>query len=150
MSDEILVKLQALAVARFGSAAAALSADDDMFDKLGIDSLQALDLLTDLEEGFGIGDPGLRAAGGHDPRRVRGGDPEPPVNGRVTPHVGGAPLRGPPRRRDGPAQVSGRADRGRPEAEVSRWTYLAVNQTVRRVARRLQDLGIGADNGSRS
>lgn len=63
MSDEILVKLQALAVARFGSAAAALSADDDLFDKLGIDSLQALDLLTDLEEGFGIEIPDYELQG---------------------------------------------------------------------------------------
>ena len=63
MSDEILPKLQALATKRFGAAAAALSADDDLFDVLGIDSLQALDLLTDLEEGFGIEIPDYELQG---------------------------------------------------------------------------------------
>lgn len=62
-SDEILAKLRELATKRFGARAATLSADDDLFDVLGIDSLQALDLLTDLEEGFGIEIPDYELQG---------------------------------------------------------------------------------------
>ena len=54
MSADLVDRLKDLAVARFGNAAAALKADDDLFDVLGIDSLQALDLLTDLEEAFDV------------------------------------------------------------------------------------------------
>lgn len=63
MSDEIPRKLRELATKRFGAKAAALSVDDDLFDVLGIDSLQALDLLTDLEEGFGIEIPDYELQG---------------------------------------------------------------------------------------
>ena len=48
--DEILD----LAAAHFKVPRADLSPDDDFFKKLGIDSLQALDLLTRLENHFGI------------------------------------------------------------------------------------------------
>ncbi|MBA2321958.1 MAG: hypothetical protein H0V89_12480 [Deltaproteobacteria bacterium] len=51
---EILPRLHALAVTRFGPGAAALGADDDLFQTLGVDSLAALDLLTDLEGAFGV------------------------------------------------------------------------------------------------
>ncbi|MFT7518822.1 MAG: acyl carrier protein [Kiritimatiellia bacterium] len=47
-------RLIALAAARFGKHAKHLSPGDDLFDALGIDSLQAMDLLTDLEETFDI------------------------------------------------------------------------------------------------
>ena len=43
-----------LAAERFSVDRTTLSPSDDLFDKLGIDSLQALDLITDLEEAFDI------------------------------------------------------------------------------------------------
>ena len=49
-----LERLQQLARTRFGEKADALGADTDFFDALGIDSLQALDLLTDIEDAFGV------------------------------------------------------------------------------------------------
>ncbi len=56
-------RLKQLAVARFGAAAEALGPDDDLFDVLGIDSLQALDLLTDLEEAFDVEIPDYEIQG---------------------------------------------------------------------------------------
>ena len=50
----MLERLKQLAVTRFGAQAESLGADDDLFEHLGIDSLQALDLLTDLEEAFDV------------------------------------------------------------------------------------------------
>ena len=44
---------------------------DDLFENLGIDSLQALELLTKLEEEFGIEMPGLRDAGRDRPPDAR-------------------------------------------------------------------------------
>ena len=58
-------RLRQLAIARFGERAAALAADDDLFEALGIDSLQALDLLTDLEEAFGVEIPDYELEGVH-------------------------------------------------------------------------------------
>ena len=49
-TEEIL----SLAAAHFKVPRAQLSPDDDFFKKLGIDSLQALDLLTRLENHFGV------------------------------------------------------------------------------------------------
>ncbi len=43
-----------LAAAHFKVPRERLSPDDDFFKKLGIDSLQALDLLTRLENHFGV------------------------------------------------------------------------------------------------
>ena len=64
MSDDaVLARLQQLAVARFGEAAARLQATDDLFDTLGIDSLQALDLLTDLEDAFDVEIPDYELQG---------------------------------------------------------------------------------------
>lgn len=63
LDQAIVTQLQALAAARFGEAARTLDADADMFDTLGIDSLQALDLLTDLEEAFGIEIPDYELQG---------------------------------------------------------------------------------------
>lgn len=48
--DEILK----LAAAHFKVPRAQLAPDDDLFKKLAIDSLQALELLTRLEQHFGI------------------------------------------------------------------------------------------------
>ena len=49
-TDEIV----SLAAAQFKVPREQLSPDDDFFKKLGIDSLQALDLLTRLENHFGV------------------------------------------------------------------------------------------------
>ncbi|NCG18446.1 MAG: hypothetical protein GWP91_05480 [Rhodobacterales bacterium] len=63
MSTSILVRLTELAVKRFGPAAQALAPTDDLFETLDIDSLQALDLLTDLEEAFDIEIPDYEIQG---------------------------------------------------------------------------------------
>ncbi len=63
MADSILRTLQDLAVARFGARAGKLGPDDDLFEVLGIDSLQALDLLTDLEEAFDVEIPDYEVQG---------------------------------------------------------------------------------------
>lgn len=46
--------LLSLAAERFGKDRAALRAEDDLFDALGIDSVDAMTLLTALEERFGV------------------------------------------------------------------------------------------------
>lgn len=61
--NEVEAQLAQLAGRRFGAKAATLSLDDDMFEGLGIDSLQALDLLTDLEETFGVEIPDYELQG---------------------------------------------------------------------------------------
>jgi acyl carrier protein len=55
--------LQQLAVSRFGEKAGTLGPDADLFEHLGIDSLQALDLLTDLEEAFDVEIPDYELQG---------------------------------------------------------------------------------------
>ncbi len=52
--SDILPQLITLAAKRFEHDAAALKGGDDFFATLGIDSLQALDLLTDLEDHFDL------------------------------------------------------------------------------------------------
>ena len=47
-------RLIALAAKRFGKNAEALEPDDDFFQSLAIDSYQAMDLLTQLEETFDV------------------------------------------------------------------------------------------------
>ena len=54
MSDRILSRLLDLASKRFRVDATTLSPDDDIFDALSIDSLQALELVTDLENAFDV------------------------------------------------------------------------------------------------
>lgn len=49
-----IARLQELAQERFGDVAADLAPEADFFDALQIDSLQALDLLTDIESAFGV------------------------------------------------------------------------------------------------
>ncbi len=57
--DEIL----ALAATHFKVSRAELTPDDDFFKKLGIDSLQALELLTRLENHFSVELPDYEVAG---------------------------------------------------------------------------------------
>ena len=53
-SDDTGVRLLRLAAQRYGKDEASLQLEQDFFEVLGIDSLQALDLLTELEERFGV------------------------------------------------------------------------------------------------
>lgn len=52
--NQVLDTLLRLASERFHKERAELNADDDLFDALEIDSMQALSLLTALEEQFGV------------------------------------------------------------------------------------------------
>lgn len=52
--DTILEKLLSLAAKRFERDTAALGPDDDFFDRLDINSYQAMELLTEVEEEWGI------------------------------------------------------------------------------------------------
>ncbi|MDE2755610.1 MAG: acyl carrier protein [Acidobacteriota bacterium] len=52
--EETLNRILQLAAERFQIPRGQLSGDDDFFEKLGINSLQALDLLTQLENHFSI------------------------------------------------------------------------------------------------
>ena len=52
--DETLSQILQLASERFQIPLSQLSGEDDFFEKLGINSLQALDLLTRLENHFSI------------------------------------------------------------------------------------------------
>jgi acyl carrier protein len=63
MADAVFDELSDLAAARFGPRAKELGPDDDLFDGLGIDSLQALDLLTDLEQAFRVEIPDYELQG---------------------------------------------------------------------------------------
>lgn len=63
MTDSTIQRLTQLAAQRFGKDPASLNPDDDMFEALEIDSLQALDLLTDLEEAFDIEIPDYELQG---------------------------------------------------------------------------------------
>jgi acyl carrier protein len=53
-ADQTLDEILNLAAAHFQVLRAELSPDDDFFKTLGINSLQALDLLTRLEQHFGV------------------------------------------------------------------------------------------------
>ncbi len=52
--EETLKQILKLASERFEISVSQLNSDDDFFEKLGINSLQALDLLTQLENHFSI------------------------------------------------------------------------------------------------
>jgi acyl carrier protein len=56
-------KLIQLAAKRFKADAAALKPEDDFFKKLGINSFQALALLSDLENEFGVEIPDYELQG---------------------------------------------------------------------------------------
>ncbi|HZU44017.1 MAG TPA: acyl carrier protein [Terriglobales bacterium] len=53
-ADQTLDEILTLAATHFKVSREKLSPDDDFFQKLGIDSLQALELLTRLENHFNI------------------------------------------------------------------------------------------------
>lgn len=53
-TNDVLPTLFTLAADRFGKRATELRAADDFFDSLGIDSVEAMSLLTALEERFGV------------------------------------------------------------------------------------------------
>jgi acyl carrier protein len=68
--DEIIAEILDLAAQKFRVPRAELSPDDDFFKKLGIDSMQALDLLTGLERHFSIELPDYELAGVSDFRTL--------------------------------------------------------------------------------
>jgi acyl carrier protein len=68
--DEIIEEILDLAARQFRVPRAELRPEDDFFKKLGIDSLQALDLLTRLERHFGIELPDYELQGVSDFRAL--------------------------------------------------------------------------------
>lgn len=61
--DQTTAELLDLAAAHFGVAREALQPESDIFESLGIDSMQALELLTKLENHFGVELPDYELAG---------------------------------------------------------------------------------------
>jgi len=68
--DQTLDEVLNLAAARFKVPREKLSPDDDFFQNLGIDSLQALDLLTRLENHFHVELPDYEMQGVSDFRTL--------------------------------------------------------------------------------
>jgi acyl carrier protein len=68
--DKTIDEILDLAAAHFRVPRAQLSPDDDFFKKLGINSLQALDLLTRLEQHFRIELPDYELQGVSDFRTL--------------------------------------------------------------------------------
>jgi acyl carrier protein len=62
-TDQTIDEILNLAATHFKVARAELSPDDDFFKKLGIDSLQALELLTRLENHFSVELPDYEVQG---------------------------------------------------------------------------------------
>jgi acyl carrier protein len=60
---DITRELLLVAAQRFGKPIESLHPEADFFDALGIDSLQAMDLLTEVEERFGIEIPDYELEG---------------------------------------------------------------------------------------
>ena len=54
MAADTLTTLMALAARRFGADPSQLRPTDDLFERLGIDSFQAVELISDLESEFDI------------------------------------------------------------------------------------------------
>lgn len=69
-TDQTLEEVLNLAAAHFKVLRAKLAPDDDFFKALGIDSLQALDLLTRLEQHFKIELPDYELQGVSDFRTL--------------------------------------------------------------------------------
>jgi acyl carrier protein len=69
-ADRILDEILNLAAAHFKVPREKLTADDDFFKTLGIDSLQALDLLTRIEQHFRIELPDYELQGVSDFRTL--------------------------------------------------------------------------------
>jgi len=70
--DQTLEDVMTLAAARFKVPRETLNPDDDFFQKLVIDSLQALDLLTRLENHFHVELPDYEMQGVSDFRTLAG------------------------------------------------------------------------------
>ena len=70
--DETLDQIMALAAAHFKVPPEKLTPDDDFFKTLGVDSLQALDLLTKLENHFRVELPDYELQGVSDFRTLAG------------------------------------------------------------------------------
>ena len=70
MTDKTLDEILTLAAAHFNVPRQRLTPDDDFFKTLGIDSLQALDLLTKLENHFRIELPDYELQGVSDFRTL--------------------------------------------------------------------------------
>lgn len=62
-TEATLARLLELAGARFGREAGSLSATTDMFHSLGVDSVQLLELLSELEQEFGVEIPDYELRG---------------------------------------------------------------------------------------
>ena len=71
-ADHTLDEILDLAAAQFKVPREKLAPDDDFFKTLGIDSLQALDLLTRLEQHFNIELPDYELQGVSDFRTLAG------------------------------------------------------------------------------
>ena len=71
-TDQTLDEVLDLAATHFKVAREKLSPDDDFFQKLGIDSLQALELLTRLENHFHVELPDYELQGVSDFRTLAG------------------------------------------------------------------------------
>jgi len=69
-SEQTLDEVLGLAAAHFKVPRETLAPDDDFFRKLGIDSLQALDLLTRLEHHFNVELPDYELQGVSDFRTL--------------------------------------------------------------------------------
>lgn len=54
MATDTLTTLIRLAARRFGADETKLKPEDDLFDRLGIDSFQAVELLSDIEGEFDV------------------------------------------------------------------------------------------------
>ncbi len=62
-TSELETRLLTLAAHRFGKSVASLQPSDDVFEKLGIDSMQAMELLTEIEGAFGVEIPDYELQG---------------------------------------------------------------------------------------
>jgi acyl carrier protein len=69
-TEEIVTEIIELAARHFKASREELSPDDDYFKKLGIDSLQALELLTRLENHFNVELPDYEVQGVSDFRTL--------------------------------------------------------------------------------
>jgi acyl carrier protein len=68
--EQTIQEVMELASKHFKAAPGSLAPDDDFFKKLGIDSLQALELLSRLENHFGIELPDYEVQGVSDFRTL--------------------------------------------------------------------------------
>ncbi|MBK8173013.1 MAG: acyl carrier protein [Sandaracinaceae bacterium] len=61
--QDLTARLIDLAAKRFKKSAESLKSDDDFFQALGIDSMQAMELLTEIEEHFEVEVPDYELQG---------------------------------------------------------------------------------------